>query len=295
MRRRGLFRDGAIALSGALLLALGGYVFASRKRVAPLPDLRADYSVARPVVDGLFDPVRQVWKRGVADRPEVVLTFDDGPHGHSTERILDTLKGKGTPATFFVVGQMVERHVDLARRMIREGHEIGNHTYEHIRLDDMPEDRIVKELSACEATIERATGRRAVLMRPPGMRACDRLVRANRSLGLLLVHWTIGAKDYVGDVPKRMLPKELRSLPATTPEMVVKRVERQLKNGGIILLHDNEIVADALPQIIDAIHARGFTIVPAAKMMSHLSQGIEIDCNPPAPVHPHGVHKPKTP
>lgn len=281
MRRRGWLRDAALAVSGALLLAFGGFVFASRKRAAPAPDLRADISIARPEANDLLDPTRLVWKRGVKDRPEVLLTFDDGPHGRSTERILDTLKGKGTPAAFFVVGRMVERYPELSRRMIREGHEVGNHTWEHLRLDDMPEERIVKELSACAASIERATGRRAILMRPPGMRACDKLIRANRSLGLLQVHWTIGAKDYVGDVPKRMLPRELRDLPPTTAEMVVERVERQLKNGGIILLHDNDIVAEALPRIIDAIHSKGFTIVPAKKMLSHLPQGIEIQVNPP--------------
>ena len=286
MRRRGWLRDGALALTGVLLLTLGGFVFASRRTSAPLPPAVPDISIARPATDDLFDPTRLVWKRGVKDRPEVVLTFDDGPHGRSTERILDTLRAKGTPAVFFVVGMMVERHSGLSRRMIREGHEIGNHTYEHIRLDDMPEERVVKELAACEATIQRATGRRAVLMRPPGMRASDPVIRANRDLGLIQMHWTIGAKDYVGDVPKRMLPRELRDLPATTADMVVERVERQLKNGAIILLHDNDIVADALPRIIDVIHAKGYTIVPAQKMISRLPQGIEVQVNPPAAIKP---------
>ncbi|RYG63220.1 polysaccharide deacetylase family protein, partial [bacterium] len=170
----------------------------------------------------------------------------------------------------------------LARRMIAEGHEVGNHTYEHLRLDGMPEARIEKELAACAAAIERATGRRATLMRPPGMRECAPLIQANERLGLVLVRWTIGAKDYVGDVPKRMLPKELRGLPPTTPEMVVQRVQRQLKPGAIILLHDNHIVADALPALIDAIHAQGYTVVPATKMLSRLSQGVTLDANPPA-------------
>ncbi|RYG88787.1 polysaccharide deacetylase family protein [bacterium] len=278
-----MLRDLGLALAGLGLLALGALVSASRSVPHTVHPIAEEYTVTNPVVTDLYDPLRLVWKRGVSDRPEVVLTFDDGPHGRATERILDTLKAKGTPATFFVVGMMVERHPALARRMIAEGHEVGNHTYEHLRLDGMPQARIEKELAACEATIERATGRRATLMRPPGMRECSPLIRANENLGLVLVRWTIGAKDYVGDVPKRMLPKELRSLPPTTPEMVVQRVERQLKNGGIILLHDNHIVADALPAVIDAIHARGFTIVPAAKMLSRLPQGVAIDANPPAP------------
>lgn len=278
-----MLRDAGLVLAFGGLLALGGFVSAARAQLAPLPAAVSVYSVADPILNDQYDPERLVWKRGVAERPEVVLTFDDGPHGRATERILDTLKGKGTPATFFLVGKMVERHPDLARRMIAEGHEIGNHTYEHLRLDGMPEARIEKELSACEAAIERATGRQAVLMRPPGMRESAEVIQANRSLGLLLVRWTIGAKDYVGDVPKRMLAPNLRSLPPTTPEMVVERVERQLKNGAIILLHDNHIVAEALPAVIDAIHARGFTIVPATKMLSHLPQAVTVEANPVAP------------
>ena len=282
MKRVSVRRHLGLAPIAAAVLAYGGYVSASRSEPRPVAAAPIDYAVESPGVDEFFDAPRQVWKRGVLDRPEVVLTFDDGPHGRATERILDTLKSKGTPATFFVVGKMVERHSALVRRMLAEGHEVGNHTYEHLRLDGMPEERIEKELAACAASIERATGHRAILMRPPGMRECDPLIQANLNLGLVLVRWNIGAKDYVGDVPKRMLPKELRGLPPTTPEMVVERVERQLKNGGIILLHDNHIVADALPRLIDAIHAKGFTIVPATKMISRLSQGVRVDPNPVA-------------
>ena len=281
MRRGGWLRDTGIALAGAGLLAFGGFVFASRKRPVPRPPLQPDYSVLHPEANELFDPGRQLWKRGPSDRKEVVLTFDDGPHGRATERILDILHRKGTPGVFFVVGKMVERHPKLARRMLAEGHELGNHTYDHCRLDTFAEDRIVKELAAGAASIERATGHRALLMRPPGMRCPDALVAVNRSLGLVLVGWTIGAKDYVGDVPKRMLPRELHDLPATTPEMVVERVARQLKPGGIILLHDNDIVADALPGVIDAIHEAGYTVVPAGKMLARLPQGVRVRVNPP--------------
>lgn len=280
MRRGGMLRDLGLALAGLGLLALGGFVSASRSAPRPRP-VPAEYAVGNPFSDDRYDPARLVWKRGASDRSEVVLTFDDGPHGRATERILDTLREKGTPATFFVVGKMVERHPDLARRMIAEGHEVGNHTYEHLRLDGMPESRIEQELAACGHAIERATGRRATLMRPPGMRECGPLIEANRRQGLLLVRWTIGAKDYVGDVPKRMLPPELRALPPTTPAMVVERVGRQLKPGAIILLHDNRVVADALPALIDAIHARGFTIVPATAMLARLPQGVALDANPP--------------
>ncbi len=262
------------------MLTVAGFVAANREPLPPVPT-PADYSVDHKEPNDLFEPGRQVFKRGVKDRPEVCLTFDDGPHGAATESLLDTLRSKGAPAAFFVVGEMVERHPALVRRMLADGHEVGNHTYEHLRLDSLPEARIEKELGACESAVERATGRRMTLMRPPGMRVCDPLIRANRTFGYVMVDWTIGAKDFVGHVPSRSLPANLRGLPATTPDMVVERVERQLKNGGIILLHDNSVSAAALPRLIDAIRARGFEIVSPSRMMAELPQNVRLVANPP--------------
>ena len=268
---------------GFCLLAVAAFVLGNRPvPVRKLPILSTPtYSVLAPAANTLFDPARQVWKRGSTERPEVCLTFDDGPHGAATEKILNALKAAKAPATFFVVGMMVEKYPKLARRMIAEGHEVGNHTYEHMRLENQTEASIVQELAACDATVARATGRRMTLMRPPGMRICDSLVAFNRASGTTLVYWTIGAKDFVGHVPNRTVPVELRGMPVATPELVVERVEKQLRNGAIILLHDNDIVAEALPLMIERIRAKGYAIKSCAEMMAALPQSVRIVANPP--------------
>ena len=280
-------RNATLFAFGGGIFAVAGFVAANRQpAVAIQRDAVAEYSIDRAESNELFEADRMVFKRGLHSRPEVCLTFDDGPHGTATASILDTLKAKGAPATFFVVGKMVERHPELVRRMIAEGHEVGNHTYEHLRLDQLPEAQIEQELAACESAVERATGHRMALMRPPGMRVCDPLIQANRRFGYIMVGWTIGAKDFVGHVPARTLPKELRGLPPTTPAMIVQRVEKQLKNGGVVLLHDNPVVAEALPGIVDAIRARGFTIVSPSRMMAELPQNVTLMANPAIHAHP---------
>ncbi|MER3496684.1 MAG: hypothetical protein C4320_07905, partial [Armatimonadota bacterium] len=227
----------------------------------------------------LYEPERQVWKRGVPDRPEVCLTFDDGPH-ISCESLLDTLKARGVKATFFVVGNMVEKHPDQVRRMIAEGHEVGNHTYDHKRLNTLKPDQVHVELAACADAVRRAAGVNMTFMRPPGMRLNDAVIAENRRFGYILMDWTIGAKDFIGNTPTHEIPPSLRDQPNATPELVRERVAKQLKNGAIILLHDNPVTAKALPGILDDLAAKGYSVKSATEMMAELPQRVNIVANP---------------
>ena len=119
---------------------------------------------------------------------EVALTFDDGPYGETTEQILDVLSKDEVPATFFVVGKHVDEHPNVVRRMMALGNEVGNHSYTHPRLTDITLGQARKELAECEDAVFRATGEHMDLMRPPGMKYDDRLLRLAQDMGYTTVH-----------------------------------------------------------------------------------------------------------
>src|SRR5712692_7154208 len=194
----------------------------------------------------------------------VVLTFDDGPDARYTARILDILKARHVPATFFVVGVRAEQHPELLARMYVEGHEIGNHTYSHANVAHTWPQRTALELNATQRIIQRATGVSTTLFRPPyhadsepqTPEELEPIARAQR-LGYITVATRIDARDWVVGV---------------TADRILTEVLAELQDGGrIILMHDGggerSATVAALPQIIDALRARGYRFVGVSALM----------------------------
>ncbi|MBS1724507.1 MAG: polysaccharide deacetylase family protein [Armatimonadetes bacterium] len=194
---------------------------------------------------------------------EVCLTFDDGPHPESMNRILDVLKKENVKATFFVVGKVVEQHPELVRRMMAEGHEVGNHTYSHKRLNQMPLGSARQEILACAAAVKRATGASMDLLRPPGMEYNNNVLYLSQELGYVTVHWNVVAADYV---PVR-------------PDVVVQRVMDQVKDGSVILLHDSPDTALALETVIRKLKAQKYRFVTTTQMLARLPRPVFIATN----------------
>ncbi|MYU26024.1 polysaccharide deacetylase family protein [Streptomyces sp. SID8352] len=183
----------------------------------------------------------------------IALTFDAGPSGNSA-RLLDVLAEKRVPATFFLLGA---RHIDtrpeLVRRMAAEGHEVASHTWTHRILTDAAPEEIREELERTNKAIVRLTGRRPTLMRPPQGRTDDTVHAVSRDLGLSEVLWTVTAKDYR----------------TTDPGLITERVLDQASRDGIILLHDiYDGTVPAVPGIIDALTARGYTFVTVPQLLA---------------------------
>lgn len=156
------------------------------------------------------------------DEPLAALTFDDGPDARWTPLVLDTLARHGALGTFFLLGRNVDAAPDVARRIVAEGHAIGNHSYSHPCLADCRPTDVARELAACQRAIRRATGVSPSLMRPPfGAQVVDTYLTA-RAMGYEVVHWSASTDDWLGD-PAETLAQ--RVVPALTP-------------GGIVLLHD---------------------------------------------------------
>ncbi|MET9152557.1 polysaccharide deacetylase family protein [Streptomyces griseoflavus] len=183
----------------------------------------------------------------------VALTFDAGPSGNSA-RLLDILKDEQVPATFFLLGR---RHIDtypeLVRRMADEGHEVASHTWTHRILTELEPGEIREELRRTNEEIERLTGRRPTLMRPPQGRTNDTVQGISRELGLAEVLWSVTAKDYR----------------TTDSGLITRRVLDQASRDGIILLHDlYDGTVPAVPGIIDGLRKRGFVFVTVPQLLA---------------------------
>jgi peptidoglycan/xylan/chitin deacetylase (PgdA/CDA1 family) len=194
---------------------------------------------------------------------EVALTFDDGPYGETTEEILRTLAQENVQATFFVVGRHVETRPELVRKIMAQGHEVGNHTYSHPRLTEITHEQAREELVKCEQAVFNATGAHMNLMRPPGMKFDDGLLRLNQELGYTTIHWNAVAGDYV--------PVE--------PETVAKRILWQAQPGSVILLHDTPATAAALPYLIKRLKQDGYRFVTVTQMLARLPRPVFMASN----------------
>lgn len=213
-------------------------------------------------------PSSYVIERG-GDHPGLIaLTFDDGPDPRWTPAILDILKRENVPATFFVIGKNGQSYPDLLRRIVNEGHEIGNHTFTHPNLGEVPGSLTDLELNATQRLIESETGRSTVLFRPPyfGDAEADKPQEVEpafraQQLGYLMVGVRIDPDDW--------------QLPVTAGEIIDRTVQRALDNnpetrGQVVLLHDSggdrSATIAALPGLIHELRARSFRFVPVSEL-----------------------------
>jgi peptidoglycan/xylan/chitin deacetylase (PgdA/CDA1 family) len=191
----------------------------------------------------------------VGGGPQVALTFDDGPSVPYTGQVLDVLKREHVRATFFLCGENAVAHPELVRRILAEGHEIGNHTWSHPWLYLMSRERIADEIDRTQDALEKITGRRPRLFRPPYGVRWFTLWPLLRERGLTMVMWS--ARGYDGRYDA---------------DGIAKAALRELGPGGIILLHDGfethapaevdrAATVRALPAIIAGARAAGYEFV----------------------------------
>ena len=177
----------------------------------------------------------------------VALTFDDGP-GPYTETLLETLRDKNVPATFYVLGQQVAEYPETLKRIVADGHTVGNHTYHHPDLTTLEDDEAFLEISRTQDLIYELTGRYPLTYRPP-----------------------FGARREIPDYPldQVLWNRDPLDWEVRNSEVVAKRAIENLEPGSIILLHDiyPETVA-AVPAIIDTLQARGFVFVTVEDLLT---------------------------
>ena len=179
----------------------------------------------------------------------VALTFDDGPSGRYTERLLEGLKQRGARATFLLCGYRMKDYPDLTAQIFGEGHEIGFHGYSHDNMAVMSRKKIGQELIDSEKLLPE--GCRPAFLRPPGGAAGDgvRQVAEVRLLGLL--NWSVDPKDWaVHDAP-----------------LVIDRVLGNVGDGDVVLLHDmSDSSVTAALEIVDRLQKQGYRLVTVSEL-----------------------------
>ncbi len=209
-----------------------------------------------------FPEYPTLYHQGGGGEHQVALTFDDGPDPTWTPKILDILKAKGVPATFFILGQQAENYPGIVRRVVAEGHEIGSHTYTHVNLSLCDDERVRIELNATQRLLQTITGRSTTLFRPP-YEADSRPNQISEITPLLIAQ----DLDYLPVMES--IDTEDYTLPGA--DVIFQRVKQQRRNGSIILMHDaggdRSQTVEALPKIIDYLRARGDQIVSISALL----------------------------
>jgi cellulose synthase/poly-beta-1,6-N-acetylglucosamine synthase-like glycosyltransferase/spore germination protein YaaH/peptidoglycan/xylan/chitin deacetylase (PgdA/CDA1 family) len=245
----------------------------------------------------LSEPLPYIVAR-TGNRPgRVALTFDDGPDERWTPMILDTLRSRGVLATFFVIGRNVEGNITLTRRIAREGHEIGNHTFTHPNLALTPAFVTRLELDATERVIEAVLDKRSAFFRPPYFgdaepTTVDELVPVSiaTSLGYVTAGLHVDSDDWQRPAPQTIIRNVLaarrRAITCTDSLHTARDQSEPLEqgcSGSIVLLHDSggdrTSTVAAVGPLIDSLRAEGDTLV----LLSSLAGITHAQAMPPLP------------
>lgn len=179
----------------------------------------------------------------------VALTFDDGPHPKNTMKILELLKKHDAKATFFMLGSRVDFYPAIAKEIAENGHELGNHTWNHKDLTTLSSEMIKQEVEETSAIILQATGQEPTVMRPP-YGATNKEVGSVVNLPSIL--WTVDTLDWK----------------THDPQAVLEEVKKNVRDGSIILMHDiHETTVKAVELVLDYLEENGYTCVTVSQIL----------------------------
>ncbi len=199
---------------------------------------------------------------------KIALTFDDGPDPEWTPKILDILKEKKVPATFFIIGSNAEAYPGLVQRELAEGHEVGSHTFTHPNLSVTPDEAVTLELNATQRLFEALTGRSLRLFRPPYLGDAEPTdyeeivpVKIAQDMGYITVGEHIDPLDWTQPGVDQIIQHTLDQAAGATADVP----------RNIVLLHDaggdREQTVEALPILIDKLRAEGYELVSASSLI----------------------------
>ncbi len=225
----------------------------------PAAEVRVSRSSADPTKDTRTTSTPYTAKgeisRGSTSSPKIALTFDAGAASQPVDKILKTLSKHGVRCTFFLTGKWIEKNPALCKRIVDEGHEIGNHTYSHPGLTQMSDREIGKEIERTEQLALRITGASTKpLFRFPFGARNKRVLETVAGLGYRSIYWHVDCWDSVK--------------PGITPEQITKRVLNLVGNGSIVLMHcGSQATADALDGLLTQLKSRGYQPVTVGELL----------------------------
>lgn len=236
---------------------------------APAPAVPAASASATPAAAPGAPTGKLIYSECHVDGPYIAMTFDDGPHGVNTPRLLDMLKQRHIHATFFFVGQCVEEFPAIVKRISEEGHEVANHSWSHPQLNKMNDAAVHDQLQKTHDAIVAACGVAPKIMRPPyGAFTQRQAAWAHGNWGYKTILWDVDPLDW-----------KIRNA-----EHVKSEILKHAVNGSIILSHDiHKTTIDAMPETLDTLLARGFKFVTVSELLA---------MDHPATPKPKGTPKP---
>jgi len=207
-------------------------------------------------------PTSLIIEHGPRNTKKIALTFDACPTGKADEydeQVIDILLQKQVPATLFLSGRWVEKNVEKAKFLAAQPQfEIANHTYYHPHLLEKQDDRIIREFKNSQAEIRKVTGKRPRYFRPPFGEVDEHVAELAKKAGLVTIQYDIASGD----------PD-----PGLSPKRIVRVLLRDAQGGSIIVFHMNRNgvhTAEFLPEIIDGLRKKGFTLVTVGEMLKEV-------------------------
>ncbi|SRR5579862_96916 len=199
-------------------------------------------------------PPRISYGSAHVDGPYIALTFDDGPHPRLTPKLLAILAQRHVKATFFLIGENVQAHPEIAKQEAEAGYEIGNHSWDHPDLKHLSDEKLRSQMQRTDDAIKAAIGHSPAIMRPPygDLYPAQRKL-VNKEFGYKIIIWDVDPNDWKDP----------------GPSVVASRVLAETRPGSIILSHDIHAgTVAAMPQIIDTLLARGFKFVTVSELIA---------------------------
>ncbi len=194
------------------------------------------------------------------DNKAVSLTFDAAWGNEDTQKLIDILNSYGVKATFFLVGQWVDKYPESVKALAAAGMEIGNHSDTHPHMAKLSEKQIIDEVSLCSGKIEAITGGEVKLFRCPYGEYDDEVITTIRNMGVQPIQWDVDSMDW----------KDLQA------DEIYKRITSKVSPGSIVLFHNaGKHTPEALPGIIEYLLSEGYSIVPVSELL--LSGEYDVD------------------
>jgi peptidoglycan-N-acetylglucosamine deacetylase len=189
----------------------------------------------------------QVWSIPNS-KNNIYLTFDDGPTPEITEWVLALLKQNEIKATFFCIGKNIEQNLELYKKLLQEGHVVGNHTFNHVNGWKTSTENYLKNAAECEGEISKLNTTKSLLFRPPYGKIKPSQSKKIRELGYKIIMWDILTGDFDTSI---------------SPEKCLENATKKVESGSIIVFHDSkkafENMKHALPKAIEYYKRKGFT------------------------------------
>lgn len=213
---------------------------------------------------GVFSSARDlpIYSVGTTEK-KAAITFDCAWGAADIPDILSTLEKENVKATFFIVGQWAEKNPETVKTIAEKGHDIGNHSYSHLRMGALDNRRIIKEVSLSGEKLAEISGTKVELFRAPYGDYNNNVVGIARNLGFYTIQWDVDSLDW--------------KLGISQTE-IMSRITQKVRPGSIILFHnDTPHTAKLLPSIITTLKKEGYAFEPVSKMIMRENYIIDVE------------------